>query len=169
MGVRSMTSDRPASIAGVVSDPTLADRFWEKVAKSNPESCWNWSGSVSPLGYGRIKVGGKKGAAVPAHRVSAVLCGLLQDDTAHVLHSCDNRLCCNPEHLFIGSHQQNMADMADKKRNRTPRPGNGRQKLSDADRTEIMRLVKQGINKSDVSRRFNVTPTRIRQIAQEAT
>lgn len=80
------------------------DRFWEKVCKSG--DCWTWTASVLKAdGYGQFGKGER------AHRVSWELMHGPIPDGMHVLHTCDNRLCVRPGHLYLGTHQQNMIDV----------------------------------------------------------
>lgn len=74
--------------------------------------CWIWLGSISAGGYARITVN----RSVNAHRISyaAYVDDILSD--LHVLHRCDNRCCVNPEHLFLGSNRDNIADKVAKGR-----------------------------------------------------
>lgn len=93
-----------------LKEKTLAERFWEKVDKSG--ACWEWKGSRDSRGYGSLKVGSKM---VKAHRTSWEMHrGPLTGE--HVLHKCDNPSCVNPDHLFIGTHTDNMQDMKQKGR-----------------------------------------------------
>lgn len=97
----------------------VEDRFWEKVDKSGPvvpgmeSNCWIWTGGKNKRGYGHILINRRK---VRAHRLSLELAGgpLLEGECA--LHRCDNPSCVRPDHLFRGSHADNMADMARKGR-----------------------------------------------------
>lgn len=107
------------------SDYTPKDliRFWSKVDRTNFDGCWNWQPKPNNNGYGLIGFGSRKNYKTKlAHRVAYELSyGELPDDK-QVLHSCDNRLCCNPDHLFLGTHQNNMDDMKSKDR-ADKRPG----------------------------------------------
>lgn len=80
--------------------------------------CWGWKRAISSNGYGAIGVdGGLKGTHVLAYElwVGPVPEGL------HVLHHCDNPPCCNPEHLRVGTREDNMQDMVSRGRSRNGR------------------------------------------------
>lgn len=91
--------------------------FWQRIAKAGSDECWLWMGSTkgrAPMKYGSCWFDGRNELA---HRISWLLAnGGIPDvpdaDSrgACILHSCDTPLCCNPAHLFVGSHQKNMAD-----------------------------------------------------------
>jgi hypothetical protein len=92
----------------------LADRFWSKVRKT--DSCWIWTASLSTHGYGQI---GVNGGIQRAHRVAWMLTFGAYPVGA-LLHRCDNRSCCNPAHLFLGTQADNLRDMRMKGRGSTP-------------------------------------------------
>ena len=90
-------------------------RFWAKVKKGGDDECWNWTGGTG-AGYGRFKV---KGRLYSSHRIVAHIASPNEDitfDTCVVMHSCDNRLCCNPAHISIGTLRENALDMIAKGR-----------------------------------------------------
>ncbi len=85
-------------------------RFWAKVDKSN--SCWVWTACVDKDGYGEVILGGSK---FRAHRVSyAIAKG--DPEKLCVCHKYDNRLCVNPDHLWLGTIQEDMKDRDEKGR-----------------------------------------------------
>lgn len=96
----------------------LSVRFWAKVKiSSEPDDCWEWTGGINPNGYGRIG-SHKYGEQYSTHRLAYKLTHGEITDGLFVLHSCDNRKCCNPAHLFLGTHKDNVADMINKGRQR---------------------------------------------------
>lgn len=91
---------------------TLAQRLEEKSIPEPNSGCWLWLGSTIPTGYGVIGVDGKNWRA---HR-AAWRAYRGEVGSLHVLHRCDNPGCINPDHLFLGTHTDNMRDRRDKGR-----------------------------------------------------
>jgi hypothetical protein len=118
----------------------IETRFWEKIYNKFDDECWNWFGAITDKGYGNIDVNGKM---VGAHRVSWEIHFGKIPDGMHVLHSCDNKRCVNPRHLFLGTNLDNMRDKVLK-----GRQPNGRMiwqaKLSDSDIPKIRELYSTG-------------------------
>lgn len=93
---------------------SILTRFEAKINKT--ESCWLWTAAInSDNGYGRFD-GRKYGLSSYAHRVSWEIYRGPIPEGSQVLHRCDIRSCVNPEHLFLGSQQDNIDDMVNKER-----------------------------------------------------
>jgi len=96
-------------------EPKYIQRFHDTYTVET-SGCWNWQGQISTSGYGRYRYPGGS----YAHRFSyTVHIGKIPDGM-YVCHSCDNPVCVNPEHLWIGTHNDNMADKKIKNRQNHP-------------------------------------------------
>jgi hypothetical protein len=110
-----------------MSKKQTADSFWSRIKKQ--DGCWEWQGSCNNSGYGTVAWNGK---VYTAHRIAAWLSGLVSTPSApqssreptHVLHKCDNRKCCNPDHFFLGTFTDNMIDAYRKERKKQPKGSN---------------------------------------------
>lgn len=122
-----MTKNRPRGIDGEELLAWLLSKC--RPAKSG---CLEWTGAtMGAVPYGCLRYRGKLWYA---HRLSAFLAGKLTYLTKHVLHSCDNPLCCNPDHLREGTTFENMADKELRGRaNRARGSSHGMAKLTEAD------------------------------------
>ena len=96
------------------------DRFWNKVEKT--DECWNWTSAKHPKGYGLFSINNRNQRA---HRVSYELCKGKIPEGMQVLHECDNPSCVRPDHLFLGTNADNMADKVAKGRQAHFCPGRG--------------------------------------------
>lgn len=86
----------------------ISQRFWSKVRIG--DGCWEWTASTHKFGYGQLFVEWKA-RPLQAHRVSWELHFGEIPKGKHVLHKCDNPLCVRPDHLFLGTHEDNLSDM----------------------------------------------------------
>lgn len=133
----------------------------------NPETgCWEWTKFRDPLGYARIHI---RDRVFLVHRVSYfVFIDEIPNDM-DICHRCDNPSCCNPDHLFPGTHSDNMRDMVRKgrrKENYQPRgEDNGLSKLTEVGVLEIRRLYETGkYTQKELGKMFGVNQSLISRI-----
>jgi len=89
-------------------------RFWSHVAVGHPDECWPWNGCRFTSGYGRVRT--SRTSTISAHRLAWILTnGEIPSDQI-ICHHCDNPPCCNPAHLFVGTHKDNVEDCIQKGR-----------------------------------------------------
>jgi len=138
----------------------IENHFCSRVDIGNKDECWEWTAGKSASGYGVFWMGGRNNRA---HRVSWVLefgkipKGLL------VCHHCDNPLCVNPNHLFLGTAQENSLDAMEKGRFATGEL-NGRSKLRDDDVLLIRKRLESGERLKPIAEDYNVEISTIHKI-----
>jgi hypothetical protein len=143
-------------------------RFWTKVDRTRglgPRGeCWEWTGKRNRSNYGDFAV-----VTYPktknqfAHRFSWELHNGPITDDKWVLHECDNPPCVNPDHLFLGTAQDNWNDCKAKGRsNRGSRHGNA--KLSEAQASFIKRAAADGVRECEIASWFDMTPSGVHHV-----
>ena len=137
-------------------------RFFSKVDKtSSPNGCWIWTAGTNNKGYGKFKY---SGVWYLTHRISwEIHKGPIPDDLL-VLHKCHNRKCVNPNHLKLGTYQDNSDDMvlADRQ---AKGEDNGRAKLTQED-VEIIRHLYDNndrfqMSQHDIARSFEICQNQV--------
>lgn len=98
--------------------PIQRERFWALVSVREADQCWEWQGALTDRGYGRW--GYSKRGTIRAHRASFILTHGSIPDSLSILHSCDNRRCCNPGHLSVGTQTENLEQMRNRGRGVNP-------------------------------------------------
>lgn len=123
--------------------------------------CWLWDAGVGKSGYGVFK---KDGRSISAHRFSyEEFVGPIPDEM-HVLHKCDVRTCVNPDHLFVGTHDDNMKDSS--RKGRKPRGEDNRAaKLSADDVREIRKWMKAGVRQELIAKCFGISQSAVGNIS----
>lgn len=123
-------------------DPKLVKRFSEKWKLNSDSGCWEWTASLAGKGYGQIKIPGER-KQMYAHRLSWMIHKGEVPQGKSVLHRCDNPKCVNPNHLFVGTHQDNSTDMKGKGRHLYGER-NDRSILTESDVRAIKTLLEEG-------------------------
>ncbi len=145
------------------------DRFKAKVAETaNPDECWYWRGYVAPGGYGHCTIARK---SHDVHRVAFAVAYGGVPDGLEVLHTCDNRTCCNPNHLFSGTQKDNVDDMVAKGRNKAPLgEQHGKHLLTAAEVQSIRRIRSdEGKSLAHIAKAFSVSVGCIRKVVNRVT
>lgn len=138
--------------------------FWQRVSKT--KSCWNWigcsGGYKNRYGVFNLKINGKFLNRY-CHRISYMIHkGDIGDK--FVCHKCDNPKCVNPDHLFLGTHDDNMKDMVAKGRSNIG-SNNGMSKLTIDKVRTIRNLINNGKSTHEVAKKFGVRASAISRIA----
>lgn len=148
----------------------LKRRFWSKVQIGDDSQCWEWTGHMMNHGYGVMKI---HQVGYLAHRIALFLSVGINEHKTSACHTCDNPKCCNPSHLFWGTHSDNMRDMVAKNRANRPtgdnhpsrrlialRPRGERHslcKLTGEQVIEIRRLYADGLTHKAIASRYPIS------------
>lgn len=142
-------------------DEKLIERFNSKYVKDE-SGCWLWTASVAGKGYGQIKLPGQR-KQIYAHRLSYLIHKGEDPGNKQVCHTCDNPRCVNPDHLFIGTAQDNHDDMKNKGRH-TYGEKSATVKLSENDVKQIKIALKSGMTQMRIAKAFDVSQAEINRI-----
>lgn len=140
--------------------PRQVAAFLRKIrpAGVTAKDCILWAGSTYTKGYGQYQNG-------LAHRAAyEMFIGPIPPDKL-VCHRCDVPLCVNPDHLFLGSHQENSLDARDKGRAFTGEK-NGRCKLSDADVACLRQDYQEGWTQMRIAKEYNISQTQVSRLTR---
>lgn len=151
-----------------------AARFWSRVERGAPSACWPWRAGLFTNGYGQFAFisrenGRRVQRPVGAHRVAWALthgrsipCGLV------VMHACDNKPCCNPAHLSLGTALDNTRDSIAKGRQRYVRGSrHGVAKLTEGEVGDMRRIFAEGGHlQREVAEAFNVSQSTVSLIVR---
>ena len=144
-------------------------RLWSKIDVAQCWECWDWKANTCKGGYGRISIGGK---GKQAHRVVwEVINGPIPSGMC-ICHHCDNPSCCNPNHLFIGTHRDNARDRDKKGRGVggwVNGEGHTNAKLTWTDVGLIRHLFDNGVNRTTIADVFGVSRRNIDLIGSRRT
>lgn len=126
--------------------------------------CWLWLGWCDGDGYGKVNPGVLPGERV-VHRIAHVVYVGPIPEGLSVLHRCDQPCCINPDHLFLGSHVDNMRDMIAKgRRVEVKGSRHGQSKLSEGQVVEMRRLAARGWRSPALAMRFGISPRNVRDV-----
>lgn len=153
-----------------LKDPFVIARFLSNVVDyQDKESCWQWRGIQNSNGYGRFPLNDKHRLA---HKVSFEMFVSEIPDGLNVCHKCDNRLCVNPLHLWLGTQSQNLKDAVSKGRMNRPNTdgeNNGNRKLDWQQVRTIRQMVANGTPKYLAATAFKVSQSNIGDIVNNRT
>lgn len=144
--------------------PNEYTRFLRRVSVNgfNPRECWAWEGAGKGNGYGHLSF---RGSSMGAHRAAYLLfCGEISQGL-DVCHSCDNRCCVNPDHLYLGTRQDNMDDCRSKGR----ACGGARKHLREHQVQEIRRRANGGHSLRKISEQMNIAYSAVRSVVRGET
>lgn len=166
----AVAADAYAELLG--ASPNIVRRFWDAVDRFGPNGCWLWRGGASEK-RPSIQLGSRGAGRIIASRLSLILDNRAAPPNLEACHRCDMPSCVNPEHLFHGTHLENMQDSVAKGRNYKGGPDQARRGakhpmalLSEQDVRDIRRQAAAGTRQIDIASQYKVTRTAISSIVQ---
>ena len=138
----------------------LAQNFWPHVHKTH--SCWLWP-KKPKVRYGSM--GDGSGRSIQSHHASWIIHFGEIPKGMHVLHTCDNGFCVNPNHLFLGTHEDNMRD-AQRKGRLAYGERSGRAKLKTEQVLEIIALSHGGATHAEIARLYGLSQPHVSRVVR---
>lgn len=135
--------------------------LWAKIDTRGPGDCWPWTGGRNSSGYGakRMSVDGKHVSRL-VHRMVWEIFNSDIPDGLVVCHKCDVKTCCNPAHMFLGTHKDNTQDMM--------RKGRGNASLLTEERSEeVRRLRAEGTKIRDIAAQMGCSTSPVMRALRE--
>lgn len=166
-----LTPTTPAATARSARGTIREAQFWDRVIQQ--DGCWGWRGSISGTGYARIQTG--RGGIVIASRLSWEIHNGPIPAGMYICHHCDNPVCCNPKHLFVGTPAENYQDCVNKGRAHSldgVRPEGETHhsaKLTAEKASEIRRRARSGESQRSLARAFGVALSSIQAVVHMET
>lgn len=142
-------------------DAKLVERFHQKYIKDEG-GCWLWTASCAGKGYGQIKVSGER-INMYAHRLSYWIHKGEDPGRKQVCHTCDNPKCVNPDHLFIGTSQENHDDMVKKDRH-TRGERSATAKLSEKEVLQLKDCLSLDMTQKQIAAAFQISQVQVSRI-----
>ena len=157
-----------------MSKQSTPEDFWKRLKKER-SGCWNWVGATNTSGYGNVMY---QGRAASAHRLAAFLSGLTtsiaapknRKGTGFILHSCDNRRCCNPAHMRVGTYAENQIE-AYARRRRVAYKGYAHTNAKQTKESIVLikDMYTHGVSQEAIARLLEVSQTSISKIVLGVT
>lgn len=139
---------------------TLLERFEEKTLLIPFSTCHWWDGAPDRNGYGRISVGSVN---YSAHRMAYKIYKGEIPENMIVCHTCDNPMCVNPDHLWLGTNRENLQDMV--KKGRTGERG----RKFNRNKAATIRFLSESFSTKEIAAFYSVKPRAIRNIINRKT
>ena len=141
-----------------------------RVIRVGDDSCWLFTGKRDGSGYGVVRRrAGESRREYRTHRLALWLSGVEFDRDQFVLHACDNRVCCNPAHLRVGTHAENASDRSERQRHGNFKgTRNPAARLNEQQVREIRSLLRAGESQTRIARQFSIAQTTVSAIARGA-
>lgn len=148
---------------------TFAQKFQSRIIEGSikkENGCWEWEKCIQGNGYGRIRI---STFTYYAHRLSYAAFKGDVPETYDVCHTCDNRKCVNPNHLFVGTRKDNMQDCAHKHRTTKGRTFTYGEKihgakLKNSDIPIILHMLEEGAKVKEIASLYKICEGTVRQI-----
>jgi hypothetical protein len=134
------------------------DYFFDRAMPEPNSGCWIWLNATTNKhgsGYGTVNINGRM---MGAHRaVFEISRGVSLDTETHVCHRCDVSQCVNPDHLFTGTHLENMADCAKKGRNKYPIISGSASHLAKLTEAQAIDIARSSLSIAELAEKYGVS------------